>query len=71
MLSKFYAVVTCEGDARWYFRTYEEAKAYALSLFKEDYNAKDLEAIAEAFDNGEEVDDTWIEDCYFNSYKEG
>ena len=39
MLSKFYAVVTCEGDARWYFRTYEEAKAYALSLFKEDYDA--------------------------------
>ena len=69
MPSKFYAVVTCEGDTRWYFRTYEEAKAYAVSLFKEDYE-KDLEAIAEAFDNGEEVDDTWIEDCYFNSYKE-
>ena len=70
MLSKFYAVVTCEGDARWYFRTYEEAKAYVISLFKEDYEADELEAIAEAFDNGEEVDDTWIEDCYFNSYKE-
>ena len=40
-------------------------------LFKEDYEANELEAIAEAFDNGEEVDDTWIEDCYFNSYKEG
>lgn len=71
MPSKFYAVVTCEGDARWYFRTYEEAKAYAVSLFKEDYEADELEVIAEAFDNGEEVDDTWIEDCYFNSYKEG
>lgn len=71
MPSKFYAVVTCERDARWYFRTYEEAKAYAVSLFKEDYDETDLEAIAEAFDNGEEVDDTWIEDCYFNSYKEG
>ena len=69
MPSKFYAVVTCEGDNRLYFRTYEEAKAYAVSLFKEDYET-DLGAIAEAFDNGEEVDDTWIEDCYFNSYKE-
>ena len=70
MPSKFYAVVTCEGDTRWYFRTYEEAKAYAVSLFKEDYEADELEVIAESFDNGKEVDDTWIEDCYFNSYKE-
>ena len=70
MPSKFYAVVTCEGDTRWYFRTYEEAKAYAVSLFKEDYEADELEVIAEAFDNGEEVDDTWIDECYFNSYKE-
>ena len=71
MSSKFYEVVTCDGDSRLYFRIYEEARAYAVSLFKEDYEAKDLEAIAEAFDNGEEVDDTWINECYFNSYKEG
>jgi len=70
MSSKFYEVVTCDGDTRLYFRTYEEARAYAVSLFKEDYDAKELEDIAEAFNNGEEVDDTWIDECYFNSYKE-
>ena len=70
MSSKFYAVVTCNGDTRLYFHTYEEARAYAVSLFKEDYDAKNLEDIAETFDNGEMVDDTWIDECYFNSYKE-
>lgn len=68
MSSKFYAV-TCEHDTFWYFRTYEEAKAFAVSMFKED-GVEDLEGIANDFDEGREVGGVWIEDCYFNSYKE-
>lgn len=67
MPSKFYAVVY--GDTHYYFRTYEEAKGYALSIFKK-YGETNLDAIANDLDIGLVVDDIWIEDCYFNSYKE-